>query len=430
MLRTQTQREEKTMKNRFWLVAGLVLAELALCAAIVGVFWNSVGWLKTGGVRVRAFELDQASAQEQAEQRLPVSGPATLRLTNTAGDVNVQTGGDAEVVVTFTKTAWGSDQAEAEARLDDLKVSVTQAGDEIKVIVTQPEEINFIGDHRSGQVDFTITVPARTQVTAQSGFGDLTLAGTTGDATLHTGSGAVTARSLTGSLDLRSDFGDVTVEDATGETVKINSSSGKLQLDRVQAAGRLEAHSDFGVVTVRDGGAAELDASSSSGDITLTNLTVAGTATANTDFGSLRLTQVLAEAYDLETSSGDVTVEGGRGPLKAHTDFGDVDVSGMVEASVDLFTSSGSVVFEGALGPGPHTLKSEFGGVRLTLPAGTAVTFDLSTDFGSIRSQFPVTLNGGQGLDDEHWRGTLNGGGESLTVHTSSGDISLNQAQS
>jgi DUF4097 and DUF4098 domain-containing protein YvlB len=157
---------------------------------------------------------------------------------------------------------------------------------------------------------------------------------------------------------------------------------------------------------------------------------VAGTATANTDFGWVRLTQVQAGAYDVESSSGDITVEGGRGPLKAHTDFGDISVSAMAEATVDLSTGSGSVAFDGALGPGPHTLKSDFGGVRLTLPAETAVDFDLSTDFGSITSEFPVTLDGGQKLDNDHWQGTLNVGGASLTVHTSSGDIRLIQAHS
>jgi DUF4097 and DUF4098 domain-containing protein YvlB len=419
-----------SMRNRFWLVAGLTLAELGLCAAILYITWTSVGWFRAGGFEVRAFEVDRFSAQATEEQRRAVSGPATLTVENTLGDVTVQAGADEAVVVGFTKTAWGPSQAEAEARLAQLVVTITQSGDSIRVVVTQPKEVTVIGSHRSDQVDFTIQVPAQTQVTARTGFGALAATGTTGDVSLHTGSGTVIARDITGSLDLGSDFGNVTVEGAASETVSIDSSSGELELEDTHVNGRLEAHSDFGSITVSRGGAGELDVSSSSGNLTLTSLSVTGTAVAKTDFGRIRLTQVQAGAYDLQTSSGDITVDGGHGSLKAHTDFGSVAVTGVAEATVDLFTSSGSVTFEGALGPGPHTLQSDFGGVRLTLPAETAVNFDLSTDFGSITSEFPVTLDGGQGLDDDHWRGTLNGGGARLTVHTNSGDIRLMQAHS
>lgn len=418
------------MTKRVWLVAGLVLAELALCAGIISIFWTSIGWLNRSGARVRAFEFDTTSVQTVEEERLPVSGPATLSVDNTVGDISVQTGTVDEVVLTLTKTAWGPTQAEAEARLADLQVTVTQNGNAIRVVVVKPDELNFLGSDRSDRVDFAVVVPAETAVTAQTGFGDLMTTGTTGDLDLHTSAGKVTANSITGSLDLHSDFGDIRVEEAASETVLVKTSSGEVRLERVQASGALEAESDFGDITVLASSADTLTVHTSSGSVTLTDLDVAGLVAVDSDFGRLKLEQVLAGAYDLETSSGDVTVAGGTGALKAHTDFGDVEVSGVAEASLDLHSSSGSVVFEGALGQGPHSLTTDFGTVRLTLPADTAVTFDLSTDFGGIQSEFPITLSGGNELDQDHWQGTLNGGGESLTVHTSSGDIRLLQAQS
>jgi len=86
-------------------------------------------------------------------------------------------------------------------------------------------------------------------------------------------------------------------------------------------------------------------------------------------------------------------------------------------------TSSGSVSFAGSLGAGPHSLRTDFGDIVLRLPADAAATFDLGTDFGSIHSDFPVTLSGD--MDATAWQGTLGGGGPRLTVHTSSGSIRL-----
>ena len=128
------------MKKRMWLAAGLVLAELALCAGIISILWSSAGWLTRSGVRLRAFELDTFSAQAQEEQRLPVSGAATLSVDNHSGDVRVQTGAADELVITANKTAWGASQAEADAHLAELQVTVTQSGNAIRVVVTQPEE--------------------------------------------------------------------------------------------------------------------------------------------------------------------------------------------------------------------------------------------------------------------------------------------------
>jgi DUF4097 and DUF4098 domain-containing protein YvlB len=388
-----------------------------------------VGWLTDSGVRMRAFEFDVVSAQAVEEKRVAVSGAATLTVENEVGDLSVEAGAVDEMVISITKTAWGQDQAEADARLADLQVTVTQSGNAVRVVVTKPDELSLVGNDRSDQVDLAVLVPAETTVTAETGFGDLTAAGLTGDVTLATNAGAVTARQITGSLDLRSDFGNVSVFDVTGEAVLIDSNSGRLQLERVQVAGALEAHSDFGAITLTDSGSGELDLSSNSGNLTLTGVMVTGAVVARTEFGGVTLTGVQADdGYDLETNSGGITVDGGRGRLKAHTDFGSIRVTNLEDASLDLYTNSGTVEFSGSLGAGPHSVTTEFGDARLTLPPDTALALDLSTGFGRISSEFAVTLSGD--LEEERWQGTLNGGGESLTIHTDSGDIALLRASS
>jgi DUF4097 and DUF4098 domain-containing protein YvlB len=166
-----------------------------------------------------------------------------------------------------------------------------------------------------------------------------------------------------------------------------------------------------------------LTATTSNGDLTLAAITVTGTLTARSSFGALKLTQAGAAAYDLHTGNGKIVVDGAGGAFRASSDFGDIEVSNGDKATLDLQTSNGSIRYAGSLGEGPHKLKSEFGAISLTLPAEAALTLDLTTEFGKIRSAFPLTVSGD--LDEKHWRGEVNGGGLALTASTGNGDISL-----
>jgi DUF4097 and DUF4098 domain-containing protein YvlB len=411
--------------KRKWLIVGLLgLAELALCAGILAVTWSGFAWARDTGVRFSVFDVETVSAEADEEQRFAVSGAATLDLTNISGSVQVIGGAGSEIVVSAHKTAWGSDQAEAEAALGDVRISMTQAGNAVTVKVQEPSKLVVLGSTRGSTVDFVVQVPAQTDVTAATGFGDVELSDVAGTVDLRSGAGTVTASSVEGDVQLGSDFGDVTLERATAGTVTASTSSGAVELRQVQAGGAVSLASDFGSLEFTGGTAAELTAETSSGVVKLSDLALTGRVLAHTDFGEIVVTRVTAPGgYDLGSSSGNVTVDGAAGSLHAETAYGDVSVSNAAEVTLELHTNSGAVTFAGTLGAGPHSLTSDFGNVYLRLPADTAATVELTTDFGRIRSDFPITLSGD--LDDEHWQGTLNGGGPSLTVKTSSGNISL-----
>lgn len=417
-----------------WLIAGsLLLAMLAMCAGIVGVMWFTVDQATTLGFRWNGLNinLDNVSAEADEEQRVSVSGPAVLvvqsNAENAAGDITIIGGIGDEIVVKAHKTAWGASQEDAEAGLAEIKVKVTQNGDAVTVEVQRPQPANFIGigGQRTDTVDLTITVPATTKVTASTSFGDVSLSGTVGDVDLKTSFGDVSVKDVQGgTIEARTDFGEVTLEDVAADgNVEAHSSSGKITLDNVEAEGDVDLSTDFGGIEFETGNADSLTAETSSGNVDLSSLSVAGVVTARSDFGGLTLIKVEAGSYDLDTSSGEITLEGASGAVKAHTDFGDIEVTDAEDATLDLNTDSGAITFAGSLGDGPHTLKTDFGSIKLMLPEETALDFDLSTDFGKIKSDFPITIQGEQ--EQNHWQGTINGGGESLTAETSSGDISI-----
>jgi hypothetical protein len=47
----------------------------------------------------------------------------------------------------------------------------------------------------------------------------------------------------------------------------------------------------------------------------------------------------------------------------------------------------------------------------------------LQTEFGKITSDFEVTISGK--LEEKHWTGKINGGGDELTVKNNNGNITL-----
>ncbi len=431
--------------KRKWLIASiLIVAEIALCAGIIFAAWMGVRQVESGGLRVRVLHFDRFSAEGDEEWRFSPEGPANLVVDASRGDIQVTGGEGDEIVVQAHKTAWDSSRAKAEAALSEMAVSVTQEGDTVYVRFEGETEVLVIGSMRGDRVNFTISVPAETRVSASTDMGSLALSGTRGDADLHpefgdievtdvegslearTGNGEINAEGIqagTGKITIESEFGEVYIEEGAADDIEAHSSSGSVNLREVEASGEVLLTSEFGSIEYETGSAALLSVDTGNGSVKLTDLSVSGALTAHSEFGDITLVEVSADGYDLSTSSGGITVEGASGAIKVRSGFGDLEISGAEEVDLDMETDNGSIEFAGTLGDGPHTLKSEFGNIRVILPEESALTIDLETGFGRVKSDFPVTLSGG--MEEKHWSGTINGGGTSLTAETSSGDITL-----
>jgi DUF4097 and DUF4098 domain-containing protein YvlB len=422
------------------IIIALSAALLCLCVSMVGIFWFSIRQIDSFGA---AFSPVSVGAEASEEKILEVSGPATLEVRISNGDITINAAEVDAVTIRMHKTAYAESQAKAEEELRNMQVNITQNGSNIQVVFEPPAIPMNLDVYQSDRVDLTIQVPTETEVTAYSGSGDVSISGTrarasiasdygdlyaseiTGSLSADTGSGAVNASDIQAGqadIDLKSGYGDITLETAHADAIQATSGSGSLKLSFVDANSQVTLQSDYGGIGFTGGSAQLLTINTSSGRIDLANLEISADLKAKSDYGDLDLKQVAAGAYDLETSSGSVTVEDARGAIKAHSGYGNIEVAGE-DATLSLSTSSGSVEYSGTLGEGPHTLQSDYGSITITIPADTALDIDLKTDYGKIKSAIPVTLSGD--LEEEHWVGSLNGGGESLTASTSSGDIQI-----
>lgn len=130
---------------------------------------------------------------------------------------------------------------------------------------------------------------------------------------------------------------------------------------------------------------------------------------------------------ELRLSSGDgsIEVDSIDGSLEAKTGDGHIRASGRWDR-LDLQTQDGSVEADARVGSkmtGSWRVNTGDGHVTLRLPENFAADLDVHTGDGKITIDFPVTTSGSFGGSDV--RGKLNGGGQTLVVHTGDGPVRL-----
>jgi DUF4097 and DUF4098 domain-containing protein YvlB len=443
------------MTRRTLAITAVVLALLATCGLSFWVTYVTVQTVRDElaerGAQVRLFERADRAGEVVETRTFRANTPVALAIDSSAGDVRVRAADVREVQVAMTKRAWGATGTEALAAARALSVTIQQQGDRVALTYRHPERI-VIGGARDGTdtVSFAVTVPLRTDASLATGFGDVSLAGTTGSAALRSNFGAITAEDVTGTVEVdgqsgavrvvrvdagtgevavETAFGGVTVEDVRGRQVSLRSNSGAITSRAVTVSETLTVDTDFGNVDLKDLRAARAAVTTQNGTIEIDGARSTGETKIVTSFGAITLRDVAASGLDVHSKSGPLGIEGARGPLQLATDFGNIDVRAAAAVVLDARTSSGAVRFQGSLDPNAsHHLQTDFGDIVLDLPADSAFDIDLSTDYGKVRSDLPVTLSGE--LADGQWRGRLGAGGPALVATTRNGDIDLRSRSS
>ena len=424
----------------------LVIALALVCVGIGAVIFFTAN---DGFATNNPFDRRNISSELEESKTIKVDTkkPLTLKVADAAGDVTV-TGEDVETVqVKIVKTAYDSSQARADEEVKGIKYTIEQTGNTITLKYELPKSMNF--NNNVNTVDFIVSVPNEVSVEVDTNFGEVNISGTKGNVDVKNDFGDVTVENIEGALavktnsgevnatsvvagneniDLNSDFGDVILKKAGGKDITLDSNSGTITLGEVRATGDLTTNTDFGNTDFENGSADALHVETNSGRVSLVKINVSKEIFVKDDFGDIELEQALAASYDLHTNSGSVTVDGVKGKLKADTDFGNITIKNAQAVTLTLETNSGTVEFSGSLGMGPHFIKSDFGGIDISLPTDAELAVDLKTDFGNIKSDLPITIvlnDASSNAESDHIVGTINDGGEQLTVQANSGNINI-----
>jgi hypothetical protein len=157
----------------------------------------------------------------------------------------------------------------------------------------------------------------------------------------------------------------------------------------------------------------------SNGAITMSGVT--GTTVADTSNAAITATGPM-EALRAKTSNGKISVVDGHGLISLESSNAAVDVKAS-EAVVQVETSNGGITFAGSLAVGSSRLHTSNAPVAVTLPKDAAFTVDAQTSNAKISNDFPVS--GGSSTDDRVAGTVGGGGGATLVIETSNGEIRL-----
>ncbi len=165
----------------------------------------------------------------------------------------------------------------------------------------------------------------------------------------------------------------------------------------------------------------------------------------HTGDGSVKV-QAVSGNVDIDTGDGSITLEGAKGDIRLHTGDGHIDARNL-DGRVDANSGDGHIKIDGRLDAlnvktgdgsidariepgsklvGGWSIHTGDGSVDVVLPPDLQANIDASTNDGHISLGIPVTVEGTFSNSQIH--GKMNGGGQSLTIHTGDGSIRLSKS--
>jgi len=189
-------------------------------------------------------------------------------------------------------------------------------------------------------------------------------------------------------------------------------------------------HREQSRITVETPAQLTLQARTSDGNVTMTGLQ--GQLGLTTGDGNVTLDHLSGDVH-IKSGDGHVTITDASGALDARTSDGSLSVDGLFHA-LALHTSDGRLdlrLRQGTKLTEASTVQSSDGSVAIHLPPNFAADLNVHSSDGHVDCALPLTLDHYQssGGDSHELHGKLNGGGASLSVRTSDGNVRIDQLQ-
>lgn len=420
------------------------------------------------------------------QKTLNLAGGQSVRVDNSNGDVTVRTHAGAEASIRATIRCSAPTAAEARDFANRIQIVVDEGGSstsvrtvypknwrgnmsysvvyDIVVPETAPLEVrNRFGGvivenlhagatiiNNNGRVNLSA---GRGSQRIENSFGDVEVRSNDGDVTIRNGNGRVTVSDIRGAIDLANRFGDIRVTNAGGE-LTIHSNNGNIEAANV--AGVTVITNSFGRVAVTDA-KSDVKVHNQNGEVQATG--VAGSAELATSFAPVQFSRIgktltvrasnstitgdtVGEAATLETSFGGVDLRGVKesarvtagnssirlagigGEVYAKTSFNGVTISDAA-GPITVESANGSVTVEPKAGQRcqPISLRTSFGPIRVTAPAGVGYNVMAKTSFGRIHSDLEMAVSGE--ISNQAVSAKIGGGGCELRLMDENGDIDI-----
>jgi DUF4097 and DUF4098 domain-containing protein YvlB len=265
------------------------------------------------------------AAQGTFERTLNVGGSPTVTVNTGSGNIHVRPGSDGQIHIIghvhAGSNGWfsgGSPESRIQQIVDNPPIE--QNGSEIT-----------IGEHhnsdlfRNISIDYDITLPKSSLLSANSGSGDVDIQDVGSSLKAHSGSGNVRAHGIPGPATLGTGSGNIDFQQTAPGDVKAETGSGDITLHGI--SGALKSSTGSGNIEVDGQPIADWRLSTGSGNIHL----AVGSSTrfnldADTGSGNINVQQPITMQGTLNRHHINGVVNGGGATIRANTGSGDIQI--------------------------------------------------------------------------------------------------------
>jgi DUF4097 and DUF4098 domain-containing protein YvlB len=344
-----------------------------------------------------------------------------LRVKVDSGVVKVVGGPQQTISYVINNRSYASSEEKARREFESYKISAYVRGDTAWVVA------EWEGSRpRRSSSEFVINVPRNTDlVKVETDGGDLTATGVGGRVEGETGGGSIHLDDIGGAISVETGGGNIDVGTVGGE-LTLRTGGGSIKVD--SAKGKINAETGGGSVVVVSGmqgavletGGGSIEVHRCSGSLKVT-----------TGGGSIELGEIAGPA-EIETGGGSIRLNSATGAVRAETGGGSITLNGVPAARAE--TGAGGIVAKFISGTDrtDSVLETSAGDITVYLAPNLGITIRASIELANghrIRSDFSeirVTTEGGEwGPGTATAEGSLNGGGPTLKVRTTTGDITF-----
>lgn len=349
-----------------------------------------------------------------------------LRVKVDMGSV-VLRGGQQQGINYVVHTRFGtSSEQEARRQFEQYKVTAYVKGDTAWIV----------GDWQGGRHprhfsgEFSVMVPREMAlVKLETEGGNVDATGVAGHVEAESGGGSIKFDDIGGGVSAETGGGSIDVGTVSGD-IGLHTGGGAIAIRH--ANGKVVAETGGGGVRI-ESGSQEANVETGGGSVEVRQC--AGKVRVSTGGGSVDLSDVGGPA-DIETGGGSIRLTSAKGHVHAETGGGGIELYGVPSARAE--TGAGGITVKLVNTGGERRdsdLETGAGDITVYIASDVAINIRASVDMGSghrITSDFPDIHISSEG---DKWgpktltaEGKLNGGGPTLKVHTSTGDICLKKA--
>jgi len=397
----QVLRDPRQPRYRRSLGGGVFV--LILFFVIGGVIAGSVHEFPSGtsmmfpGVHFGSDSFDELFGDKhESDQTLDLAfAPgASLTVVNPRGDVTVSgTSDDNRIHIAVHKQVYASSDSEADAKAQKLVPATSSFGSALSLsiraidgaradlVIQVPAAAALTVNANRGDVHVT-SIQAAVGVTANRG--DIELSAIGGPATAHLNSmgSSLSAHNLEGGIAVQGHAEDITLADVTGPVSISGEYFGTTLLQHIN--GSIHFH------------------------------------TSRTDFQLARLDGQVEISPDSNLSADQVL-----GPVVLTTRERNITLD-RVAGDIAVTNRNGAINLTAAPALGNITIEDRSGNVKLVVPEKAGYSLQAGTTNGNIESDVPLSASGSD--HEKSLSGTVGGGGPTVRITTTNGDISIDKA--